>query len=31
MIGIETNRRSSRLFLWVALGIALVIYGFPFI
>jgi multiple sugar transport system permease protein len=31
MIGIETNRRSSRLFLWIALGIALVIYGFPFI
>ncbi|WP_341953687.1 carbohydrate ABC transporter permease [Salinibacterium sp. TMP30] len=31
MIGIETNRRSSRLFLWVALAVVLLIYGFPFL
>lgn len=31
MIGIETNRRSSRLILWTLLGVVLVIYGFPFL
>lgn len=31
MIGIETNRRSSRVLLWITLGVVLVLYGFPFI
>lgn len=31
MIGIETNRRQSRVLLWIALAVVLVIYGFPFI
>ncbi|MBG6056050.1 multiple sugar transport system permease protein [Salinibacterium sp. CAN_S4] len=31
MIGIETNRRSSRVLLWITLAVVLVIYGFPFI
>ncbi|GAA1208474.1 carbohydrate ABC transporter permease [Rhodoglobus aureus] len=31
MIGIETNRRSSRLILWSALAVVLVIYAFPFL
>lgn len=30
MNGIETNRRSSRFILWVALVAILVLYGFPF-
>ncbi|PKQ18538.1 MAG: ABC transporter permease [Actinobacteria bacterium HGW-Actinobacteria-8] len=31
MIGIETNRKSSRLLLWITLAVVLVLYGFPFI
>jgi len=31
MIGIETNRRSSRLILWILLVVVLVIFGFPFL
>ncbi|MBU1589428.1 MAG: carbohydrate ABC transporter permease [Actinobacteria bacterium] len=31
MIGIETNRASSRVLLWITLAVVLVIYGFPFI
>lgn len=31
MIGIETNRRSSRVLLWITLAVVLVLYGFPFI
>lgn len=31
MIGIETNRASSRMLLWITLAVVLVIYGFPFI
>lgn len=31
MIGIETNRRASRVLLWITLAVVLVIYGFPFI
>ncbi len=31
MIGIETNRRSSRILLWTALLAVLVFYGFPFV
>ncbi len=31
MIGIETNRRSSRVMLWITLAVILVLYGFPFI
>lgn len=31
MIGIETNRTSSRVLLWITLAAVLVLYGFPFI
>ena len=31
MIGIETNRRPTRIILWVALTITLIVYGFPFL
>jgi multiple sugar transport system permease protein len=31
VIGIETNRASSRVLLWITLAVVLVIYGFPFI
>ena len=31
MIGIETNRTSSRVLLWITLAVILVLYGFPFI
>lgn len=31
MIGLETDRRSSRIFLWIALAVVLVAYGFPFL
>lgn len=31
MIGIETNRKSTRVLLWIALAAVLVLYGFPFI
>ena len=31
MIGIETNRRASRVLLWIALAVVLVVYGFPFV
>lgn len=31
MIGIETNRTSSRVLLWITLAVVLVLYGFPFI
>jgi len=31
MNGIETTRTSSRVMLWVTLGVILVLYGFPFI
>lgn len=31
MIGIETNRRSSRVLLWITLAVVLVLYGFPFL
>jgi multiple sugar transport system permease protein len=31
MNGIETRRISSRVILWIVLGLILVLYGFPFI
>jgi multiple sugar transport system permease protein len=31
MNGIETRRVSTRVILWIALAIALVLYGFPFL
>lgn len=31
MNGIETNRTSSRVLLWIALAVILVLYGFPFL
>jgi multiple sugar transport system permease protein len=31
MIGLETRRTSTRVLLWGALAIALVLYGFPFV
>jgi len=31
MSGIQTNRRTTRVLLWAALTMALIVYGFPFL